>query len=73
MISFSLTLSIAKFIEKEIPLFETEEFIENEIENNYVDPPEDETTPLGKVPEEPRKGSITPSRIRRYLSGYGYY
>ena len=68
-----ILLSTSKFIEKETPLFETEEFIENEIENQYVEPSEEDTTELGEVPQAPEKGSITPHRIRRYLSGYGYY
>jgi hypothetical protein len=38
-----------------------------------LDPTPEDSTELGEVPEEPKKGSITPYRIRRYLSGYGYY
>ena len=52
---------------------EAQEFIENEIEDHLVDPMPEDSTELGDVPEEPKKGSITPYRIRRYLSGYGYY
>ena len=66
-------LSTKKFMDEQVPEMESADFIENNIEDNLVDPPEDETTPLGKVPQEPQKGTITPARIRKYLSGYGYY
>tara|TARA_R110000824_G_scaffold90401_3_gene220836 strand:+ start:195 stop:761 length:567 start_codon:yes stop_codon:yes gene_type:complete len=65
--------STKKFIEAQAPHLEMQEFIENEIEEYMVDPTPEDSTELGEVPEEPKKGSITPSRIRRYLSGYGYY
>jgi len=66
-------LATQKFIEKQTPHLEAQEFIENEIEDHLVDPMPEDSTELGEVPEEPKKGSITPYRIRRYLSGYGYY
>ncbi|SVD32134.1 uncharacterized protein METZ01_LOCUS384988 [marine metagenome] len=66
-------LSTTKFIEEQKPQFETVEYIEYEIENRYVDPTDEDSTELGEVPEAPKKGSIGPNRIRRYLSGYGYY
>jgi len=66
-------LSTKKFLDEQKPFMEAADFIENSIEDNLVEPEENETTPLGRVPEEPQKGTITPSRIRKYLSGYGYY
>tara|TARA_R110000824_G_scaffold369080_3_gene558490 strand:+ start:1660 stop:2205 length:546 start_codon:yes stop_codon:yes gene_type:complete len=66
-------LSTKKFLDERSPEMESADFIENNIEDNLVEPPEDETTPLGQVPQEPQKGTITPARIRKYLSGYGYY
>jgi hypothetical protein len=66
-------LSTTKFIEKEMPGWKTEEYIDSEIEERYVDPDEEDSTELGEVPEAPKKGSIGVNRIRRYLSGYGYY
>jgi len=66
-------LSTKKFIDEELPHLEAQEFIENEIEDHMVDPEPEDSTELGEVPEAPKKGSITPYRIRRYLSGYGYY
>ena len=65
--------STKKFLDKFSPAFEAQEFIENEMEDHLVDPTPEDSTELGEVPEEPKKGSITPYRIRRYLSGYGYY
>tara|TARA_R110000824_G_scaffold401100_1_gene610668 strand:- start:655 stop:1218 length:564 start_codon:yes stop_codon:yes gene_type:complete len=66
-------LSTKKFLDTQTPALEAQEFIENEIDDYLVDPNPADSTELGEVPEEPKKGSITPSRIRRYLSGYGYY
>ena len=66
-------LSTKKFIDQENPQLETQEFIESEIEDHMVEPTPEDSTKLGEIPQEPKKGSITPYRIRRYLSGYGYY
>lgn len=66
-------LSTKKFLDNQTPAFETQEYIENEIDDHLVDPTPEDSTALGEVPQEPEKGSITPYRIRRYLSGYGYY
>jgi len=66
-------LSTKKFIDEQMPQLETQEFIENEIEDHLIDPTPEDTTELGEVPQDPKKGSITPYRIRRYLGGYGYY
>ncbi|MAE86717.1 MAG: hypothetical protein CMB80_28540, partial [Flammeovirgaceae bacterium] len=65
--------STKKFINEQTPELEAKEFIENEMEDHLIDPEPDESTELGEVPQEPKKGSVTPYRIRRYLSGYGYY
>jgi hypothetical protein len=66
-------LSTNKFLEQTSPAMETQEFIESEVDEMALDPTPEDSTELGEVPEEPKKGSITPYRIRRYLSGYGYY
>jgi len=66
-------LSTKQFLNKQSPALEAQEFIENELEDHLVDPTPEDSTKLGEVPQEPKKGSITPYRIRRYLSGYGYY
>jgi len=68
-----LLISTKQFLDKQSPAFEAQEFIENELEDHLVDPTPEDSTKLGEVPQEPKKGSITPYRIRRYLSGYGYY
>jgi len=65
--------STKKFIVEQSPKSEHEEYLENEWEDHLVEPTTKDSTELGEVPEEPRKGSITPYRVRRYLSGYGYY
>tara|TARA_Y100000296_G_C5134222_1_gene237291 strand:+ start:178 stop:750 length:573 start_codon:yes stop_codon:yes gene_type:complete len=68
-----ILLSTKKFLDKHTPAMEAQEFIEKEIDDHLVEPNPQDSTALGEVPEEPKKGSITPYRIRRYLSGYGYY
>ena len=65
--------SIGKWVEEERPVMETEEYLENEWEERLTDPDDEESTEFGEVPHEPEKGSINPSRIRRYLSGQGYF
>jgi arabinogalactan endo-1,4-beta-galactosidase len=65
--------STKQFIDKNSPALEAQEFIENEFDDYLIDPTPEDSTRLGEVPQEPKKGSITPYRIRRYLSGYGYY
>ena len=66
-------LSTKKFIDQQNPQLEAQEFIENEIEDHLIEPMPEDSTELGEVPQEPRKGSVTTQQIRRYLSGYGYY
>ena len=53
-------LSTYKFIQEEIPRFETEEFIDNQLDDYYAHPTPEDSTPLGKVPEKPEKGTINP-------------
>ena len=44
-----------------------DDYIED-VEEMYVDPPDDETTPYGKVPQEAEKGTL-PSAV--YGKPYG--
>jgi len=62
-------LSIGKFLEKEKPEYAFQTAYEEEIEDMYVEPTDAETTALGEVPQAPRKGSIQPYDVRRYLTG----
>jgi len=66
-------LSTKNFLDSVIPALVKQEYIESEIEDHLVDPTDADSTELGEVPQEPKKGSNSASRIRRYLSGYGYY
>jgi len=66
-------LSTYKFIEEEKPRFETEEFIDNQLDDYYAYPTPEDSTPLGQVPEEPKKGSISPYVTGRYRAGGGPY
>jgi hypothetical protein len=65
-------LSTYQFIEKEKPRFETEEWLDNELDDYYTSPTPEDSTPLGEVPEEPEKGNIGPNNPWAYYSGYGY-
>ena len=49
--------SIAKFFESEKGLYAGIDKFEDELEKDLIDPPDDETTELGKVPHKPRQGS----------------
>ena len=65
-----VVLSIAKFIEKEKPHYLFADAYEKEVEDMFVEPTEEDSTPLGKVPAAVKKGTIQPYDTRRYLSGY---
>ncbi|HIL26191.1 MAG TPA: hypothetical protein EYG21_02180 [Nitrospinaceae bacterium] len=49
--------AIAEFFQKEAPLYRGYKEYEDEFDKSLVDPSEDETTRLGKVPHEPRQGA----------------
>tara|TARA_Y100000310_G_scaffold74257_1_gene70388 strand:+ start:12690 stop:13214 length:525 start_codon:yes stop_codon:yes gene_type:complete len=66
-------LATKNFIKEELPYLQMEKEYEDELDQEYLDPPPEDTTPLGQVPEEPKKGSITPYYIRNYLGGYFNY
>jgi len=66
-------LSTYKFIQEEIPRFETEEYIDNQLDDYYVYPTPEDSTPLGQVPEEPKKGSIDSNSAGRYRRNHGSY
>ena len=42
----------------------------NEIDDYYAYPTPEDSTPLGQVPEEPRKGSINPYSPNYFTPGY---
>lgn len=61
--------SVAKFLHEEAPHVRGYREYEAEFDKDLVDPPEDETTALGKVPHEPRKGSMY--QAPGYMASYG--
>jgi len=65
----TVLLSTYKFIQEEKPRFETEEFIDNQLDDYYTYPTPEDSTPLGQVPEEPKKGTINPRN--RYMRNHG--
>lgn len=66
-------LSTHKFIEKDRPRYETEQYINDEIDDHYVHPTEEDSTALGEVPEEPQKGTINPNNPWALYTRYPSY
>ena len=67
--------SVAKFLHEEAPHVRGYREYEEEFDNDLTDPPEDETTALGKIPHEPRQGTNNtyPGSTAAYgLVGYYY-
>jgi hypothetical protein len=52
--------SISKFMNGEKEIFAYEDNMEKEEEAHLTEPTDKDSTELGEVPEEPRKGSIMP-------------
>ena len=52
--------SISKFMKEEREIFEYEDEMAEQEEENLTDPTPEDSTELGEVPQEPRKGSIVP-------------
>jgi len=65
-----MVLSVGKFIEEEKPDYLFAAAYDKEVDEMYVDPPPEDNTPLGKVPQAVRKGALQPYDTRRYLAGY---
>ena len=55
---------INEFIKEEKPYFEHLEAFERAVDDYITAPTDDDSTPLGDVPQEPVKGSIRPGWIR---------
>ena len=67
--------SVAKFLHEEAPHVRGYREYEEEFDEDLTDPPEDETTALGKIPHEPRQGTNNtyPGSTAAYgLVGYYY-
>ena len=52
--------SISKFMTEEREIFKYEDEMMQQEEENLTDPSPEDSTELGEVPQEPRKGSIVP-------------
>ena len=70
---YVVLLSTKNFMKEEMGYMQMEKDYEDELEEEYLDPTPEDSTELGEVPEEPKKGSITPYYVRNYLSGYFSY
>ena len=65
--------SISKFMIEEREIFEYEDDMAEQEEENLTEPTDEESTRLGEVPQEVEKGSIRPGYVRSaYSLGYMY-
>lgn len=67
----SAIYSIAKFFHKEAPYYQSVQRYEMEIEEELLEPDDEHSTELGKVPHEKRKGSN--ADYAGYNASYGLY
>ena len=56
----ALLLIIYKFVQEEAPIYHAIKHFEDEIEDELLEPDPQDSTELGEVPQDPRKGSIDP-------------
>tara|TARA_R110000824_G_C15107872_1_gene666885 strand:+ start:242 stop:766 length:525 start_codon:yes stop_codon:yes gene_type:complete len=61
--------SISKFMIKEREIFEYENDMEEQEEENLTSPTDEDSTRLGEVPQDPKKGSIVPGGNPYGMSG----
>ena len=67
-------LTISEFLKEEKPIYDRIKAYEEEMENEMVDPDDEDSTELGEVPHSERKGAITPDLYYRpYLTTYNYF
>ena len=66
-------LTNKNIMKEEMGYMQMEKDYEDEVDEEYLDPTPEDSTELGEVPEEPKKGSITPYYVRNYLGGYFSY
>lgn len=69
----AVLLNTYQFIEHERPRFETEEYIDNQVDDYYVYPTPEDSTELGEVPEQPHKGTINTYVNSRFRRNFGFY
>ena len=67
----SAIYSIAKFFHEEAPYYQSVQRYEMEIEQDLLEPDDEDSTELGKVPHERRKGSN--ADYAGYNAAYGLY
>ena len=65
--------NIGRWLNEEKPYIQQSLHLQKKGIERLTNPDDDDSTKFGEVPHKANKGSIDPQRIRRYLSGYGYY
>ena len=56
----TLLFTIYQFLKDEVIIVKQSMTYDDEVSSHYTDPDDDETTELGEVPHEEKKGSIDP-------------
>jgi len=69
----AILFAIYQWLKMENKYYDWEADYKEKEEERLTEPPLDETTPLGEVPQEPEKGSIVDSDLNRRLSSSGGY
>jgi hypothetical protein len=65
-----LLLAVYEYVEEERPYFEFVEDYEELVDDSMIDPTDEDSTALGEVPQETRKGSVP---VSGYTYGNSYY
>jgi hypothetical protein len=67
-------INIAEWIKEEKPAMEVADAYDDVLDQHLTNPDEDESTPLGKVPQEAEKGSMVDKGLFSpfYYSGFYY-
>lgn len=63
-----VVLNVGKWIEEEKPAMEFDKHYEEESTEEMTDPEPEDSTNLGEVPQDSRKGFVTDLTMRRYTS-----
>ena len=66
-------INIAEWIEEEKPMMKIADAYDDLLDQHLTDPDEDESTPLGKVPQEAEKGSMVNKGLFSPFSYSGFY
>lgn len=69
----ALLLAIAEYIDSETEMYDNIRDYEDKIEDWYLEPGEEDSTELGEIPHEPKKGSVPDQPYGKYGGYFGYF